>query len=54
MRITVVEYSRTYNLGDYESRRITLTAELETNDTVDAVYTYLRKKVSELHADDAP
>lgn len=45
MNITTVSYGKTFNLGDYESERIDLTAELEEGDTAEAVLRVLKEKV---------
>ena len=51
MKITVVEYSRTFNLGDYNSEHIMLVAELDPPDKPEEVLQQLRRKVVEMQQD---
>lgn len=45
MNITTVSYGKTFNLGDYESVRIDMTAELSDEDTPEGVLATLRELV---------
>lgn len=45
MKVTTVTYQATINLGNYESERIEITAELEPGDTVEETITRLRGHV---------
>jgi hypothetical protein len=49
MVIKQIEVSRTFNCGNYESERISLTAEILLSDPLDTVYTDLHDSIIELH-----
>ena len=45
MKIRSIEYTRKFNLGNYETQDIKIQAEVDDNDNVDAVFLELKKKV---------
>jgi len=51
LRWTELEYSRTFNLGNYESERITLKAEFDETDDLTESYRNLKAAVLSLHED---
>ena len=48
MNYRELEYSRTFNLGDYQSERITLKIELDENEDLDESYRSLKASVFKL------
>lgn len=51
MKVRTVAYGKTFNLGNYESERIELTAELDEGENAVAVHDSLNKLVHELYQD---
>ncbi len=49
MKIREVEYSRTFNLGQYESERISLKAELDETDDLKQTFNKVKTHVFQLH-----
>lgn len=49
MKIREVEYSRTFNLGQYESERISLKAELDETDDLKQTFIKVKAHVFQLH-----
>ena len=49
MKIKEVEYSRTFNLGEYESERIGLRVELEETEELDEAFAVIKARVLRLH-----
>lgn len=50
MIIKQIEVSRTFNCGNYESERISLTAEIGINETsIDSPYELLHESIEHLH-----
>ncbi|MHA1631369.1 MAG: hypothetical protein ACTSXC_00925 [Candidatus Freyarchaeota archaeon] len=49
MQILEVRYSRRFNLGNYESEEIGLSAQLEDGDNLDEVFKTLKGQVMRLH-----
>ena len=47
MKITTVTYQRVKNLGNYESKRLEISAELDDADDVTEAITTLKQKVRE-------
>ena len=50
MKITKVNYGRTYNLGEYNSERLDLEAELAEGDSPQTVWTALADQADSWHA----
>jgi hypothetical protein len=46
MRITEISYQRVKNLGNYETERVEMVAEVNEGEDVNTVYTYLRDMVN--------
>jgi len=49
MKIKEIEYSRTFNLGDYESEKFSLRAEITENETVVSVFEKLNEEIVKLY-----
>ncbi|MDH5439098.1 MAG: hypothetical protein OEZ48_09550 [Candidatus Bathyarchaeota archaeon] len=49
MKMKEVEYSRTFNLGEYESERIGLKAELDEAEDLDEAFRNIKERVLRLH-----
>ena len=49
MQIMEVHYTRKFNLGNYESEEISLSAQLEAGDSLDEVFKTLKGQVMRLH-----
>ena len=49
MKPRVLEYGRTFNLGDYESERITLTVDLDETEDMDEAFRTTKARVFHLH-----
>ncbi len=49
LKIREVEYSRTFNLGQYESERISLKAELDETDDLKQTFNKVKTHVFQLH-----
>jgi hypothetical protein len=47
MKIKTVSYSRTKNLGNYESEKLEMSAEIEYDDDTEEVFYELKKWVTE-------
>ncbi len=43
MKVKQVELGYTYNLGNYESRKLSMVAELEEGDTIETVFTKIQE-----------
>ncbi len=48
MKIKQIIYTRKFNLGNYETQDIQLTAEVDENENLDEVFIKLKKKVLEM------
>ena len=48
MKLKQITYTRKFNLGNYETQDIQLTAELDENENVDEAFMKLKKKVLEM------
>ena len=48
MKIKQIIYTKKFNLGNYETQDIQLTAELNENENVDEAFIKLKKKVLEM------
>lgn len=48
MKIRTIRYVRKFNLGNYETQDIDLTAEVGENENVDEAFLKLKKKVLEM------
>ena len=49
MKYLQLEYSRTFNLGQYESERVGLTVEVDPDEDVDEVFRTVKARVFSLH-----
>jgi len=49
LKIREIEYSRTFNLGQYESERISLKAELDETDDLKQTFNKVKTHVFQLH-----
>jgi hypothetical protein len=49
LKIREIEYSRTFNLGQYESERISLRVELDETDDVNQTFKKVKTQVFQLH-----
>lgn len=49
MKIREIEYSRTFNLGQYESERISLRVELDETDDLNKAFNEVKTHVFQLH-----
>jgi len=49
LKIKEVEYSRTFNLGQYESERIGLKVELDESEDLDEAFRNIKARVLQLH-----
>ncbi len=52
MKIKELEYSRTFNLGQYESERIGLRVELDETDDLDQIFNTIKTRVFQLHQEE--
>ena len=48
MKLKQIIYTRKFNLGNYETQDIQLTAELDEDENVDEAFMKLKKKVLEM------
>lgn len=48
MRLKQIVYTKKFNLGNYETQDIQLTAELDENENIDEAFLKLKKKVLEM------
>jgi len=48
MKYKTIEFTKKFNLGNYETQDIKIQVEIEENENVDAVFLQLKKKVLEL------
>lgn len=49
MKYRELEYSRTFNLGEYESERVALRADLDETDDIDETFKTMKGRIFKLH-----